>query len=176
MTGHAPERDEAYVAYAETIPVYFAFSESLRLVKIGFSTNIRQRLASIPSDRRAAGPMCLIGWLPGGPRVEAELHDRFASHAEKGEWFYPAPDMADFLDEEGETDEPPVLSNGPFQVSSRGYWAARRRLALAESVERVVHDFGGGRTFRTRELVIDVSIPASVAGLPGVASRSAGAA
>lgn len=159
------ERDEAYVAFAETLPIYFAYSEALRLVKIGFSSNVRQRLMTIRSDRPDAGKLALVGWAIGGPRLEAEIHELFAPFRERGEWFTPAPSMADWLDENGEDDEPPIMSSGPFRVSSRGYWAARSRLATTIYEERVVVDFGDGRQLRAREF-----IQPELAGLPGGAS------
>lgn len=172
MTLHTPERDEAFVAYAETLPVYFAFSEALKLVKIGFSSNVRQRLTTIPTDRQGAGRMVLIGWMLGGPRVEAQMHDRFAVDVDRGEWFRPTPFMADLIDEDGEEGEPPVLSSGEFRVTSRAYWAARRRLAMTAPVERVVHDFGDGRTFRTVELINNLDLPSSLVGQPGIGGAS----
>lgn len=156
------DRDEAYVAYASTLPTYFAFSEALNLVKIGFSSNVRQRLGTIITDRPEAGRLSLIGWSIGGPALEQELHTRFAASHERGEWFHPTAEMADFLDEEGEEGEPPIMSNGPYRISARGYWAARGRLATTEYQERVVFDFGDGRQLRAREFVRP-----ELAGLPG---------
>ena len=151
---HTPERDAAMVAFAETLPTYLAFSETLQLVKVGFSTNVRQRLASIPSDRRDAGKMALIGWAHGGPALEAELHDRFAVAHERGEWFHPHPSMADFIEEECEAGDPPIIANAEFRISTRGYWAARGRLGATEESERVVFTFPDGRAFRTREVIV----------------------
>lgn len=156
------ERDEAYVAFADTLPIYFAHSESLQLVKIGFSSNVRQRFMTIRTDRPDAGKVALIGWAIGGPRLEAELHERFIKHRERGEWFKPAPEMADWLDDNGEDGEPPIMSGGPFRVSSRGYWAARSRLATTVYEERVVVDFGDGRQLRAREFV-----QPELVGIPG---------
>lgn len=162
---HSPERDQAYVEHAETLPVYFAYSEALKLVKIGFSSNVRQRLGSLVTDRPDCGRMFLIGWVLGGPRLEAELHDQFADFHEQREWFYPSPAMAEFIDEEGEEGDPPVLSSGPYRISTRAYWAARRRLAMVTTVEEVVHDFGNGLAFRTQRRVSDLQLPNSVVGL-----------
>lgn len=156
------DRDEAYVAFAQTLPTYFAYSESLKLVKIGFSSNVRQRLMTIRSDRPEAGKVSLIGWALGGPQLEAELHELFSAVRERGEWFTPTPAMADWLDDNGEDDEPPIMTGGPFRISARGYWAARARLATTVYEERVVVDFGDGRQLRAREF-----IRPELAGLPG---------
>ena len=80
MSFPSAENDEAMVAFAASLPVYFAFSESIALVKIGFSVNVQQRLHTIPSDRRDAGRMVLVGeWLehPGRCRRRS----RHARHA-----------------------------------------------------------------------------------------------
>jgi hypothetical protein len=152
------DQDEAMIAFANTLPVYFAFSESDRLVKIGFSINIRLRLRSILSDTQVRGPLALIGWLPGGPNIEAELHRLFAKNHHHGEWFEPSPDMATFIDAECSDGEPPVIVNGQFRVTTSGYWAARRRVDGVE-MERVVHRFPDGRTFTTRERVVTENHP-----------------
>ena len=167
---HTPERDEEYVAYADTLPTYVAFSEALSLVKIGYSTNVRQRLGSLITDRPNAKRLELVGWAFGGPRLETELHERFAHAHEKGEWFHPVPEMADFIEEEGEEGEPPVFANGPFRVNTKGYWSARRRLAGATRVERVVWDFGGDRALRATSLVNHLDIEALIAGEPSKAA------
>ncbi|WP_167131961.1 GIY-YIG nuclease family protein [Paramicrobacterium chengjingii] len=159
------DRDEAYVAYADTLPAYFAYSSALELVKIGFSSNVRQRLVTIRSDRPEAGKIALLGWAIGGPQLEAELHERFSEHREHGEWFLPAAEMADWLDDNSEEGEPPIMSSGPFRVSGRGYWAARAHLATTSYQERVVVDFGDGRQLRVREFV-----KPDLVGLPGGAS------
>lgn len=145
---HTPDRDRAYIEYAATLPTYFAYSRALQLVKIGFSSNVRQRLISLKTDRPDAGEIVLIGWKEGGPLLEAELHEAFSLHRERNEWFHPHPSMAEYIDDECNEGEPPVMSNGEFRVSARGYWAARRRLAMVEMKEQVIHDFGNGLEFR----------------------------
>lgn len=145
---HTPERDRAYVEFAATLPTYFAYSVDLELVKIGFSSNVLQRLGTIKTDRPDAGRILLIGWRLGGPLVEAELHEMFSEYRERNEWFHPHASMAEYIDDEGCEGAPPVLSGGEFRITARGYWAARRRLAMVEMEERVVHDFGNGLAFR----------------------------
>ncbi len=160
---HTPERDQAYVEFAETLPAYFAYSESLDLVKIGFSSNVRQRLTAIPVDRRDAGKLVLIGWQVGGPRLESELHDLFSTAHESGEWFHAVPSIAEYIEDEGDEGEPPIIQ-GEFRVTTKGYWSARNRLAMAEASDRVVKDFGGGLVFRASESAYMKALPTEKVG------------
>lgn len=59
--------------------------EHAHLVKIGFTTNVNQRMASF----RAMSPVRLkiVGCMPGTIRDEKNLHREFAHYREVGEWF-----------------------------------------------------------------------------------------
>lgn len=65
------------------------------LVKIGYSSNLRERInaimAAIPSD-----DVTFIGHMPGGREVEAHLHDIFSEQRFSGEWFFFAPKLVQF--------------------------------------------------------------------------------
>lgn len=143
------EEDQAYVKYAETLPVYFAFAESAKLVKIGFSSNVRQRIRSLSGDVGLGyGPFVLLGWCIGGPDREVQLHNQFENARVHGEWFTPVPAMADFLASECEDSEPPIRSHQTFRVSTSAYWAARNRLDRVGASDRVLLDFGDGRVLK----------------------------
>jgi hypothetical protein len=64
--------------------VYFIRHE--HLVKIGYSSNLRQRAAQIMGD--IAGPAEFIGHMPGERDMEAHLHKVFAAQRFAGEWFF----------------------------------------------------------------------------------------
>lgn len=150
---NTPERDRRYIEFADTLPVYFAYSETTHEVKIGFSSNVRSRIATLNSEGQWDGrrKVVLVGWLLGGPRVEAELHEMFADTRNQGEWFTPTPAMADVIAEFGGKGEPPIMKHPEFRVLTIGYWAARKRLDRVIREERVVHDFGDGVAFVTVE-------------------------
>lgn len=159
MIEHTPERDSAFIEFADTLPVYFAYSEEARLVKIGFSSNIRSRISNLNSysqSRGGRGRVVLVGWLIGGPALEAELHEMFDDHRVDGEWFNPSPEMAAVISEYGGTGEPPIVQHRKFRVTTTSYWGARRRLDEMTSQTRVVHTFPDGTEFVTQQ---DVPVP-----------------
>ncbi len=65
--------------------VYFVEAVGSGLVKIGFTTNLQERLRHMaignPTELR------LLKTVGGGRREEAHLHRRFAIHRKGGEWF-----------------------------------------------------------------------------------------
>ena len=69
--------------------VYFVEAEGTDMVKIGYARNLRARLSglSVGSPHR----LILLGTLPGGADLEAELHERLAEHRVNGEWFRRSP-------------------------------------------------------------------------------------
>lgn len=70
-------------------PVYFV--EGAGLVKIGFATFPVERFMGMLTS--CPIPLSLLASMPGGPRVEAELHRRFAADRMHGEWFRRSPDL-----------------------------------------------------------------------------------
>lgn len=69
--------------------VYFArFGE---LVKIGFTTNLRQRMAAIRPDE-------LLATTPGTMRDEEAMHHRFGDAWSRGELFRPTGRLMSFID------------------------------------------------------------------------------
>lgn len=66
--------------------VYFARNGSR--YKIGWTTNLRARMRTL-----ALPVSAVAATVPGGPELEAQLHEKFwRSHAE-GEWFDATPDL-----------------------------------------------------------------------------------
>jgi len=65
--------------------VYLIGSPDSRLVKIGRSDDVPQRLADI--QRMSPVPLTVLWTTPGGAVLEARLHRRFAGHRAHGEWF-----------------------------------------------------------------------------------------
>lgn len=64
-------------------------------IKIGYATNIKKRLAELQVSQPAE--LTLLGVREGGRAVEAEMHRRFSEHHAKGEWFYPADGILQYI-------------------------------------------------------------------------------
>ena len=69
-----------------SVHVYFVEAPDLGLIKIGSSGNVEQRIAAL--IRNGPAELTRIGVISGGPKLELELHQRFARHRVRGEWFH----------------------------------------------------------------------------------------
>lgn len=67
----------------DSVVYYLKFGDR---IKIGFSTNLDNRLVALPHDE-------LLATEPGGRLLEARRHLQFKEHRITGEWFKPAPDL-----------------------------------------------------------------------------------
>lgn len=77
--------------------VYF-IQASNGYIKIGVAESPAHRLRTLRG--MSPLPLRLILVLPGrGADGESELHGRFAEHRAHGEWFRPAPELLDFIQE-----------------------------------------------------------------------------
>jgi hypothetical protein len=87
-----------------TIPSWVYFAEREEVVKIGVSGNVQERLKALEAGGQmlagmTAGPLRLLGTMPGGYSEERALHHRF-SHLRvdpKREWFLLDGDLAEFV-------------------------------------------------------------------------------
>jgi uncharacterized protein (UPF0335 family) len=68
-----------------SVKVYFVEAPSLGLIKIGSSGNVEHRIAALV--RNGPAELTRIGVICGGPKLELELHERFAQYRVRGEWF-----------------------------------------------------------------------------------------
>lgn len=71
--------------------IYFIRCKATGLVKIGLSGNPRSRLSKMQSD--SPGELEVLGIEPGGLERERALHNRFADHRIRGEWFSPTAEI-----------------------------------------------------------------------------------
>lgn len=75
--------------------VYFLYSETTKLVKIGTSKNIRKRIREVSL---ASGlDVELLQVVPGGYKEEAEQHQRYRRLRAGGEWFRCEGELADAM-------------------------------------------------------------------------------
>lgn len=66
-------------------PGYVYIIKDRSRVKIGYTINISQRLATL--QRQSGRPLRLVVALPGSYEDESALHRRFAAYRGIGEWF-----------------------------------------------------------------------------------------
>lgn len=112
--------------------VYFITGREVGKVKIGYAKDPQARVVAAQS----ASPvkLDLERVCPGGKDVEAELHERFAEHRVRDEWFTITPEIEAFM------------ATRPKHVWKHRGWhhaAARaEKAALASRKLDVLADFG----------------------------------
>jgi len=99
--------------------VYFAQCDRNAEVKIGFSTCVPNRLYALSNQRWSS--MTLLGWVRGGPKVEREMHARFAEFAIGHEWFLPAPELLEFAKTSIRHDEPKDITSKYGRINDMRY-------------------------------------------------------
>lgn len=87
-------------AFSEPRAGWIYFIEAGGFIKIGFTTNVPARLASIETS--SPHSVTLLRQEPGTMRDEAAYHARFAAHRVRREWFALDGDLAAFLARTGE--------------------------------------------------------------------------
>lgn len=71
--------------------VYFVQAEIGGLVKIGWATKPAERVRNM--QRWCPVKLTILFSVPGDGKMEAELHRRFKSARQHGEWFEPVPEI-----------------------------------------------------------------------------------
>lgn len=76
--------------------VYFIEAANVAMVKIGIAKNVEKRLV----DLQTASPVKLriIATLPGGMKLEKELHRQFGHLRSHGEWFHLTDEILTYID------------------------------------------------------------------------------
>ena len=77
--------------------LYFIEAVNTGYIKIGRSANPDQRLAQLSTG--SPNQLVILGKISGGAALEAELHRRFESLREKGEWFKTSNELKEFIKE-----------------------------------------------------------------------------
>jgi hypothetical protein len=75
--------------------IYFIQSKSDGRIKIGSSANPDARLKQLQTG--SSDELILLGTLPGSENEEKALHEIFVQHRTNGEWFFPAKEIFDFI-------------------------------------------------------------------------------
>jgi Meiotically up-regulated gene 113 len=70
---------------AEKTRVYFLHDKANRSIKIGFSSNVKERIEDLQIGN--SSELVLIGTIKGGKSLEQTLHITFRKHRITGEWF-----------------------------------------------------------------------------------------
>lgn len=86
-------RDRREAEQARTHEIYFLYA--CDRIKIGTSNHTLRRFKEISSH--CPVPNQIIGTIPGGPILEARLHEQFNESAMRDEWFFLDQELRDFL-------------------------------------------------------------------------------
>ena len=73
--------------------LYFIQGASTGRIKIGVSTDIRRRI----TEMQLSETVEVLLEIDGDEKLESELHNRFKEHQAHGEWFYPSPDILNYV-------------------------------------------------------------------------------
>lgn len=76
--------------------VYFIQAEESQRIKIGFSENPIQRLASLSTS--SSESLALLASFPATMADERELHKKFAHLRIRGEWFSTSPEIMAYIE------------------------------------------------------------------------------
>lgn len=71
--------------------IYFIRAGARGPIKIGFATDVAARMAALQTASPA--PLKLVGAIPGGLKLEKQLHAELAEARLSGEWFSPTVDV-----------------------------------------------------------------------------------
>jgi hypothetical protein len=74
--------------------VYFVRGVRSGLIKIGFTTNLKNRLSGL---RTGAGEIELLATIPGDRLIERAMHHRFSALRQFGEWFSPEVEIMEYI-------------------------------------------------------------------------------
>lgn len=73
--------------------IYFIQDVNGGPIKIGYSTNVKERIDSL----NYPGTLRVLALIDGDMAYEKQLHTRFAAYRHKREWFEPADELLEFI-------------------------------------------------------------------------------
>lgn len=92
--------------------IYFVQGITSRRIKIGFSTNILNRLEALGTS--CPEQLRLLGAISGTMAAERALHARFASFRVKGEWFENRAELVAYIE---------IVMADPARMVLRDCWS-----------------------------------------------------
>jgi hypothetical protein len=90
ILGKAAPRPDRTRRNVRTTPGRIYFARADGLIKIGYSTNVRQRMANLGHE--------VIVTIPGTMEDEKALHHRFGEYWHHGEYFTPGSQLVEYID------------------------------------------------------------------------------
>ena len=79
--------------------VYFFLHRKYNAVKIGYTSNVDERLSDIRTGCPVHSDIKLLFWFRGSREEETEFHRRFRMYRMDGEWFALEGELKDFVGE-----------------------------------------------------------------------------
>lgn len=125
--------------------VYFVREATAGNIKIGVTTNFRQRMADLRQQNTAE--LEPIGFVNGDAATEGQLHQIFNSSRISGEWFHPTAELMAYIDSRAQKPEAlPIVHDAAIQDEI--YWPV---LAALKSVPAAAIVRATGCTARSAE-------------------------
>jgi hypothetical protein len=109
--------------------VYFVEAAGRRMVKIGYATNVNKRIRTLQIG--SPDRLVLVHVMPGTRETESLFHGRFQRYRARGEWFYIAGRLAQFLGYHSEFNPEKELTLSE---------AAKYSGVSERTIRRLVHD------------------------------------
>ncbi len=94
--------------------VYFFLHRKYNAVKIGYTSNVDERLSDIRTGCPVHSDIKLLFWFRGSREEETEFHRRFRIYRLDGEWFALEGELETFVEECMTTVSKQVSRKGPL--------------------------------------------------------------
>lgn len=91
QTARPPKMPALVKSGWRTLPGVVYFAQVGEFIKIGWSSNVNQRMRQVGADR-------LLAAIPGTMKEEEAMHHRFGPSWSHGEYFHPTDDLLRFIE------------------------------------------------------------------------------
>jgi hypothetical protein len=118
--------------------IYFVQGTITKNIKIGFTEDFDRRFHK---DLRSSDLLVCLNLIDGEPGEEATLHHRFEKHASHHEWFYPAPELLEYINSLPESKYTGLVQDlkTSFEKTYEGRLDEYRQKQQIASVQGAVH-------------------------------------